>query len=80
MRLFYNWSSYSSFKFARKLIDYEFKSNDTKITRPKYDIVSGRFLGRVETLGYLIVSGDKFEFFLDYGYSKNISKILYGTR
>lgn len=62
------------------LTEYEFKSNETKIFRPKYDVVSGQFLGLIETRGYLTDCEDKSEFFLDYGYSKINSKILYGTR
>ena len=34
----------------------------------------------METPVYLIVRRDKFQFFLDYGYSKNNSKTLYNTR
>ena len=34
------------------LIDYEVKSNEAKIIRPKYDVVSGQLLGLVETLGF----------------------------
>ena len=42
-----------------------------------YDTVSGEFLGLFQTLGYLTVRGDSGECFLDYGYSKDKSKILY---
>ena len=53
------------------------KENEAKIVRPKYDVVSGQFLGLVETLGYLTVSGDERDCFFYYGYSKENSKILY---
>ena len=39
----------------------------------------GQFLGLVETRGYLTVCGDESERFLDYGYLKDNSKILYST-
>ena len=59
------------------LKDYVPKDNEAKIVRPKYDVVSGQFLGLVETLGYLTVRGNEREYFFDYGYSKDNSKILY---
>ena len=61
------------------LSSYELKSNDVKILRPKYNISDGQFLGLVETLGYLTVRGDPNDFFLDYGYDKQNSKVLYST-
>ena len=56
---------------------YEFKEREIKIYRPRYDTVTGQFLGLYETLGYLTVRGDANECFLDYGYSKKDSKTLY---
>ena len=55
------------------------KKNEAVIFRPKYDTVSGEFLGLVETLGYLTVRGDSMEYFFDYGYSKDNSKVLYSN-
>ena len=55
------------------------KKNEAVIFRPKYDTVSGEFLGLVETLGYLTVRGDSMECFFDYGYSKDNSKVLYSN-
>ena len=55
------------------------KENEAKIVRPEYDVVSGQFMGLVETLGYLTVRGDERECFFDYGYSKGNSKVLYST-
>ena len=46
------------------LKDYVPKDNEVKIVRPKYDVVSGQFLGLVETLGYLIVRGASVNVFL----------------
>ena len=37
------------------LKNYVPKENKAKIVRPKYDVVSGQFLGLVETVGYLTV-------------------------
>ena len=59
------------------LQNYIPKDNEAKIVRPKYNDVSGQFLGLVETLGYLTVCGDKRDCFFDYGYSKENSKVLY---
>ena len=47
--------------------------------RPKYDIVSGRFLGLVETLAYLTVQGDKRECIFGYGHDKDSSKVFFST-
>ena len=52
------------------LNSYDVKKNEAKTFRPKYDTVSGQFLGLVETLGYLTAHGDSIKCFLDYGYSK----------
>ena len=59
------------------LKNHEFKPNEAKIFRPKYDTVSGEFLELVETLSYLTIRGDSMEYFFDYGYSKENSKTLY---
>ena len=50
---------------------YECQPNEAKIYRPKYDTVSGEFLGLFQTLGYLTVWGDSGKCFLDYGCSKD---------
>ena len=55
----------------------ECQPNEAKIYCPKYDTVSGEFLGLFQTLNYLTICGDSGECFLDYGYSKDNSKILY---
>ena len=41
------------------------------------DTVTGQFLGLYETLWYLMVRGFSDEFFLDYGYLKQNSKIIH---
>ena len=43
--------------------------------QPRYDTVTGQFLGLYEILGYLTMRGDADECFLDYGFSKQNSKI-----
>ena len=45
--------------------------------RPRYDSVTGTFLGLYETIGYIMVRGDPEEHFLAYGYNKQNSKILH---
>ena len=45
--------------------------------RPRYDPVTGTFIGLYETLGYIMVRADPQEYFLDYGHSKQNSKILH---
>ena len=62
------------------LENYVPKNNEAKIIRPKYDPVSGQFLGLVQTLDYLTVHGDDQECFFDYGFSKESSKVVYSTR
>ena len=44
---------------------------------PRYDNVAGHFQGLYKSLGYIMVGGDVDEHFLDYGYSKQNSKILH---
>ena len=61
------------------LQNYVLKNNDAKIIRPKYDPISGEFLGLVETLAYLTVPGDHQECFFDYRDNKENSKVLYST-
>ena len=59
--------------------NYELKSNELKIIKPKHDPVSGQFLGLTESLGYITVRRDAQEHFFDYGYNKENSKILRST-
>ena len=57
--------------------NYVCKEMEVKTHRPQYDPVSGQFLGLYESIGYLFVRGDHEEQFLDYGFCKENSKILY---
>ena len=61
------------------LKNYQLKSDKAKLIKPKYDPVSGQFLGLSKSLGYLTVRGDEQEHFFDYGFNKENSKILYST-
>ena len=59
------------------LKNHKFKLDEAKIFRLKSDTVSRESLGLVETLGYLTIHGGFMEYFFDYGYSKENSKVLY---
>ena len=56
---------------------YEPKDREVILYRPRYDTVTDHFEGIYETLGYIMVRGDSNEHFLDYGFCKKNSKILY---
>ena len=60
------------------LKNYQLKSDEVKLIKPKYDPVNGQFLGLINSLGYLTVRGEQ-EHFFDYGFNKENSKILYST-
>ena len=59
------------------LENYGPEEDEVKTLRPKYDVLSGQFLGLVETLAYLTVRGDKGVCFFGQGYDMGNSKILY---
>ena len=52
------------------LHSYECGDREVKMYRPKYDKMTGAFLGLYETLGYIMVRGDPQEHFLHYGFCK----------
>ena len=56
---------------------YEFKEWEPKMYRCRYDTATGQFLGLYETSRCLTVLGNADECFLDYGFSKQDSKILH---
>ena len=66
----------SMLNLSEDLKNYVPKENEAKIVRPKYDVVSGQFLGLVEMLVYLTVQCNEHECFFVYGYSKDNSKVL----
>ena len=59
---------------------YELNDNEVKILRPRYDPVSGEFLGIKYCVALVTVRNDQEEQFFDYGYNKANSKVLYSTR
>lgn len=54
------------------LSSFKLKSNEVKLLRPKYNVSDGKFLGLIETIGYITVRGDPGETFFDSGYDKKI--------
>ena len=61
------------------LQNYQLKTDEVKLIKPKYDPVSTQFLGLIQTLGYLTVCGDEQEYLFDYDFNKENSKILCST-
>ena len=49
------------------LHSHEFGDWEVKKYRPKYDKMTGAFLGLYEALGYIMVRGDPQKHLLDYG-------------
>ena len=47
------------------------------MVRPKYNSEIGEFLGLYETVGFLVVRGDAGDIFLNCGFDKEKSKVLY---
>ena len=45
--------------------------------RPKYDTNTSQCKGLYETVGFLVARGSPEEFFFNYGYDQNKSKVLY---
>ena len=54
--------------------NYVCQDREVKIYRPKYDIVTRKFLGLYEALGYFSVRSDPNEHFSDYGFVKRTQK------
>ena len=50
-----------------------------KYLHPKYNPEIGDFQGLYETIGFIVVRGDDQEIFLNYGFNKEKSKVLYST-
>ena len=64
----------------KEIGSYELKDNEVKILRPKYNPISGEFLGIEYCVAFVTVRNDPEEQFFDYGYHKENSKVLYSTR
>ena len=56
---------------------YQCVENEVKMSRPKYDISNGQFLGLYETVRLVVVRGDDDEVFFNYVFDKDKSKVLY---
>ena len=59
---------------------YELKDYEVKILRTRYDPISGEFLGIEYCVALDTVKNDPEEQFLDYGYNKDNSELLYSTK
>ena len=59
---------------------YKLNENEVKILRPRYDPVSGEFLGIEYCAALVTVRNDQDEQFFDYGYNKQNAKVLYSTK
>ena len=59
---------------------YDLKEGEVKILRPRYDPVSGEFLGIEYCVALTTVRNDPEEQFFDYGYIKENSKVLFSTK
>ena len=64
----------------KEIESYQLKDNEVKILRPRYDPISGEFLGIEYCVALVTVRNDPEEQFFDYGYHKENSKVLYSTR
>ena len=58
---------------------HELQDREAKFFHPGYNKETGEFLGFYETIGLLVVRGDAEEIFLNYGYDKEKSKVLYSN-
>lgn len=59
------------------LENYVYKESKVKIYLPLYDTPNGSFKGIKQTLTHIVLRDDKEETFFTYGYSRNLSKMLY---
>ena len=62
------------------LSTYDLKPDEVKMFVTRYSKSTGQFLAIIETVGQIIVRGDKVEIFFDYVYCQKNSKLLYSTR
>lgn len=62
------------------LNNHQFQEDEAKISRPRYDMLTGQFLELYETLGYLTVRDDRAECFFDYGFLIINSKIQFSQK
>ena len=64
----------------KEIESYQLKDDEVKILRPRYDPISGEFLGIGYCVVLVTVRNDLEEQFFDYWYPKENSKVLYSTR
>ena len=63
----------------KNINDYQLKDDEVKILRPRYDVISGDFLGNEYCVAVVTVRNDPQEQFFDYGYTKDNAKVLLST-
>ena len=59
------------------LENYLCKESEVKIYLPLHDTSNGSFKGIKQTLAHIVLRDNKEETFFTYGYSRNLSKMLY---
>ena len=64
----------------KNIESYEFKDDEVKILRIRYDPISSKFLGIEYCVGLITVKNDPEEHFFNYGCNKYNSKMLYSTK
>ena len=53
------------------------REDELKMVKPRYNAETGKFLGLYEKIGYMVIGGSPKEVFLNYGFDKEKSKVLY---
>ena len=79
-RHFYISSDNAACTTTKRYWKLRLNDNEVKFLRPRYDPVSGEFLGIEYCVAFVTVRNDEEEQFFDYGYNKANSKVLYSTR
>ena len=67
-------------RHPKDIESYELKEDEVKMSRARYDSISGEFLGIEYCIALITVRNDLQEQFFDYGYNKENLKVLYYTR
>ena len=79
-RHFYISSDNAACTTTKRYWKLRLNDNEVKILRPRYDPISGEFLGIEYGVALVTLRNDEEEQLFDYGYSKANSKVLYSTR
>ena len=61
----------------QEVSSFTLKEGKLKTARPWYNDETGEFLALYETFGYMVVRGSPEEVFVNYGFDKENSKVLY---